>query len=267
MLLKWILRNKYKLMALTIGLYLIADIFMHKGLARVLLPDNFPAYKTAGNFSQNKNQLANTNKEWVKAVDTKELMDKLPVNNSGFECDVYFDREKNTFDVHHDPDNSTGLDLITLLEVYRQKKMDAAIWLDLKNLNDSNYKSAVSSLLELRNEYGLQNKLLVESNRADLLTAFSNSGFYTSYYTPMFNPYQMEDSEIKQWVDSLAKVIIHSKVNALSGYYFQYPFLHHYFPKYPLLTWAEKEKFSLINWLFRRQIKNHREVFIVLYPQ
>lgn len=266
MLLKWVTKNKYKLMVFIIGLYLVTDIALHKGMARILLQNNFPERKIENNLPQNKNTLINTGKKWVKAVDTKELMDKLPANINGFECDVYFDLEKNIFDVHHDIDNSIGLDLVTLLEAYRQKKMQSGIWLDLKNLDDSNYKVAVDVLVGLRNEFGLKDKILVESNRADLLTAFSDKDFYTSYYTPMFNPYQMEDEEIKHWVDSLSLVIRHSNVSALSGYYFQYPFLHRYFPQYPVLTWAANDRLSLTGWLFKRKIARSTEIFIVLYP-
>jgi len=230
------------------------------------LPDEFPVYTISSGHPGNKNILINENKEWVKAVNTKELMNKIRPNCSGLECDIYFDMEKKTFDVHHDPDGSTGLDLDGLLNEYSKRKLGASIWLDLKNLDDSNFNAALAVLIDLRNKYGLTNKLLVESNRADLLTAFSDSGFFTSYYTPMFNPYQVSDKEIKHWVDSLSTVISKSKVSALSGYYFQYPFLRQYFPNYPVLIWAANDRLSLINWLFKRKVAGTKEIFIALYP-
>jgi hypothetical protein len=107
---------------------------------------------------------------------------------------------------------------------------------------------------------------LIESGRADLLTAFSDSGFYTSYYTPTFNPYQVQDAEIISWADSMSTVIKNARINALSGYYFQHSFLHHYFPGYPVLIWAEKKPLSLINRLFRMKISADPAIFIALYP-
>jgi hypothetical protein len=211
--------------------------------------------------------LINGDKEWVKAVDSKEMMSKVDTGISGMESDVYFDRRKNKFDVHHDIDNSTGLNLEELLDEYSKRKLKASIWLDIKNLDDSNYIRALAALIQLRNTYQLTNKLLVESNRADLLTAFSDSGFYTSYYTPMFNPYLINDDEIKHWVDSLSKVIHDSKVDALSGYYFQYPFLHRYFPNYPVLIWAANDRFSLVNRIFKKKVAGAAGIFIVLYPE
>lgn len=264
--LTWIRKNKYKLMGLIVFLYLLADIGWHRGLTRVLIPKTFPAYKTDSSIPPKKNLLINTNKEWVKAVDTKELMHKINQANNGIECDVYFNRQKNSFEVHHDPDRSTGFTLIDLLGDYKQRALRASIWLDLKNLNDSNYLAALGALIILRDQYALTNKLLVESGRADLLTPFSDSGFFTSYYTPLFNPYLISNDEIRHWVDTLSSVISHSKVNALSGYYFQYPFLHQYFPNYPILTWATVDRFSLVNGLFKRKVSSAKEVFIILYP-
>jgi hypothetical protein len=239
---------------------------MHKGLTRILLPETFPAYKTNTGHPQSKNILINTGKEWIKAVNTKELLDPVETLAAGIECDVYYNHEKNIFEVHHDPGKATGFELNELLEEYKKKQLQASIWLDLKNLNDSNYSSAANALANMRSKYQLANKVLVESGRADLLTIFSDSGFYTSYYIPLFNPYQINDEEMKHWVDSLSMVLSRAKVNAVSGYYFQYPFLHHYFPNYPVLTWAANDRLSLVNWLFKKKAASAKEIFIVLYP-
>lgn len=266
MLLKWIIQNKYKVMAFIVGLYVIADVVQHKGMMRVMLPVRFPLYKTDSSLPKNDNTLVNTDKEWIKGIDSKELMNSISATSSGVEFDVYFDLPKKIFDVHHDPDHSIGLNLEDQLQVYTQRGMKASIWLDLKNLDDSNYISAVTTLSVLCSKYNLTNKLLVESNRADLLTVFSDRGFFTSYYIPVFNPYLLNEAEIKHWVDSVSAVINTSKVNALSGYYFQYRFLHHYFPNYPILIWAANDRLSLVNKLYKKHIAGTKEVFIALYP-
>ncbi len=265
-MLRLIAHNKYKLMAFIIGLYLVVDVLQHKGQARLLFSKNFPAHNIDAGIPQSKRTLLNTNKNWKKGINTKELMNALDADAAGFECDVYFDTAKNSFDVHHDEDKSIGLDLNILLELYEQKKLTSSIWLDLKNLNDANSKAVLFSLIQIRNKFNLQNKLLVESNRADLLTEFSDSGFYTSYYVPMFNPYQINNAELKFWTDSMSSVLKKAKVNALSGYYFQSSFLQHYFPEYPVLIWAANGRFSLVNYLFKRKINRNKTIFIALYP-
>jgi hypothetical protein len=265
-MLKWIAQNKYKLMAFIIGLYLLVDVLQHKGQTRVLFPKDFTEAKHELLLPQSKNILINKDKNWQKGVNTRERMNELDVDKAGFECDIYFDTAARSFDVHHDPDKSIGYSLDNLLQLYQQKKMQACIWLDVKNLDDSNAASVLHSLIELRNKYELPNKILVESGRANLLTAFSDSGFFTAYYAPFFNPYKMSKDEINLMADSMALVISKSKINALSGYYFQCSFLIHYFPQYPVLTWTDKSSCSLVNFLFWRKINADKSIFIALKP-
>ncbi len=264
--LKWIVQNKYKLIAAVIGAYLLIDLVVHKGLVRVLVPKTFPVYKMQDSHPPNNNTLINTNKEWAKAINTIALMNKLEKESDGLECDVYFDRDKNGFDVHHDEDKSLGLNLNDLLQVYHGRGLHASVWLDFKNLDTANKSSSLTELIRLRKKYGLTDKVLVESSKPNLLKDFGDSGFFTAYYTPMFNPYLASDDAIGHWVDSLSGVINNSAVNALSGYYFQYPFLHQYFPSYPILIWSPNDKFSLVNWWYQRKIAADKTVFISLYP-
>lgn len=252
-------------MVFIIGLYLLLDVLQHKGQTRVLFPLHFPAYNVNAGAPGN-NTLINTDKNWKKAVNTFDRLNMINNASSGFECDVYFNLQKNNFEVHHDPDKSTGTGLEELLTRYQQQNLTASIWFDFKNLADSNAAPALNKLIHLRSIFNLQNKLLVESSRADLLAAYADSGFFTSYYAPMFNPYKINDEEKKQWVDSIASAIKNSKVNALSGYYFQYPFLQHYFPDYKILTWSVTDNFSLVNWFFKRKIAADKAIYISLTP-
>lgn len=252
-------------MVFIISLYLLADVLQHKGQARVLFPLQYPVFKTDVAEPGN-NTLINKDKHWLKAVNTVNRMYLVNKNSSGFECDVYFNIQQNEFEVHHDPDKATGTMLQDLLKHYQQQNLTASLWLDFKNLNSSNAFAALSRLMQLRKDFNLKDKILVESSQANILTAFADSGFFTSYYTPMFNPYKINDAEKKIWADSIAASIKNSKVDALSGYYFQYPYLHHYFPNYKILTWVETDKLSLVNWLFTNKIAADKAIFISLNP-
>lgn len=265
-MLKWIAQNKYKLMLFMIGLYLVTDAMLHKGQTRTLFPKNFPALQLKEMLPQSKSVLINKNKNWQKGINTKEQITKLPPGEAGFECDVYFDSTTRFFDVHHDANKKSGFSLKGLLELYQQNKLQASVWLDIKNLNNSNAAAALQTLTELREKYQLYDKIIVESHRAELLTAFSDSGFYTSYYVPFFNPYKINDAQIKLWADSIAAVAVKAKLNALSGYYFQSSFLSQYFPKYSVLTWVDDNPFSVVNYFFQKKIESDKSVFIVLKP-
>jgi hypothetical protein len=265
-MLKLIAQNKYKLMVFIIGLYLLVDVLQHKGQTRVLFPKDFTKTKQNYLLPQSKSILINVDKSWKKGVNTKERMNEVNQDVAGFECDVYFDTATKSFAVHHDPGKDMGYSLNDLLLLYRQKNLKASIWLDIKNLNSSNAASVLQSLIEMRNKYKLQNKILVESGRADLLTAFSDSSFFTSYYIPFFNPYKINKNKLNVRADSVASVISKAKINALSGYYFQCSFLKHYFPDYHVLTWADNDIYSLVNFLFQKKVDADKSIFIVLKP-
>jgi hypothetical protein len=266
MVLKWIARNKYKLIALIIAGYLLLDVMMHKGLTRVLFPKDFPKDSTLVLSKPNNNMLINTGKEWVKAVNSMEIMEKLDAGTNGLECDAYFNKARNEFYVAHDNTKQSSAKLDSLLQVYQRRGLKASIWIDFKNLRDSNYVEALNGLVLLRNKYGLQNKILVESNRVNLLKPFSDSGFFTSYYAPVFNPYICGSDSLKYWVNLISQKLSSSSVTAISGYYFQYPFLKHYFPQYKILTWSSRDKWSLVNWIFKQKVRTDKAVFIALYP-
>lgn len=261
-----IVRNKYKLIGAIIVVLLAADCWLHKGLVRVMLPKKFPSFE---NFTPPQkhtgNTLINTGKNWIKAVNTVERIRNISADASGIEMDIYYDTVKHIFDVHHDADNSTGLNMETLLEEYQKRQLKASIWMDFKNLNETTAGPALEKLLQLRTRYGLVNKLLVESGRPDLLQQFSDNGFYTCYYTPFCNPYEVSDDSLRHLANNIAAAIKNSSVNALSGYYFQYTYLQHYFPGYDILLWAPNDRYSLVNWLFKKRINSAKQVFIALY--
>ena len=161
-MLKWIAQNKYKLMAFIIGLYLMADVLQHKGQTRVLFPKNFPGVKLKTLLPWSKSILINKDKNWRKAINTKVQLDGLNPDIAGFECDIYFDSTStSSFNVYHDLDKNTGYTLYNLLQLYRQKNLQASIWLDIKNLDDSNATSILHALIALCSKYKLQNNVLV----------------------------------------------------------------------------------------------------------
>ena len=266
MILKWVKLNKYKLIILGMSVYLLADLVLHKGLVRVMIPQGFPGYKIDSALPQNKNRLTIKGKEWKKAINSLELMDKLDKGIPGWECDIYFDREKHYFDVHHDEGKSIGLNLDELFQASSIKGLHSSVWLDFKNLEEANAMESLTELDRLKDKYGMNDRILVESSRADLLKPFSQRGYFTSFYVPLFNPYLIGKDAEKEWVDSLSRVINISVVSAMSGYYFQYPLLHHFFPNYPILTWSPNDRFSMVNWLFKRKQAGQNQLFIALYP-
>jgi len=264
MKIKKILLNKYTLSLFILLLCLAADVILHKGMSRVMLPENFTNKRTAQIYPRCEQPLLSDGKKWSKGINTLAQIQSLDVAVDGFEVDVYFDTIKNYLQVYHDSAAMSDLSLHELLDVYKSRNLSLPIWLDFKNLSGWNEKQSLKYIMDLWQQYNLQNKMIIESSSPQFLQSFCDSGFYTSYYVPFFNPYQVSEQALIATLDSISKLLSTYRVTALSGYYFQYPVLKKYFPKYPLLTWIDKSSLSFISRTFQDRVLSDDHVKIVL---
>ena len=108
--------------------------------------------------------------------------------------------------------------------------------------------------------------MIIESSDPQLLQSFCDSNFYTSYYTPFFNPYLITENESIYTIDLISTNLKKYPTSAISGYYFQYPFLKKYFPNYPLLIWADKGNYSLVGNIFNNMLGKDEQLKVVLRP-
>jgi hypothetical protein len=119
----------------------------------------------------------------------------------------------------------------------------------------------------MRKQFSLSSRMIVESSDAASLAPFCDSGFFTAYYIPYFNPYRIDEKELLKNIDSIAVQLSRHRVSALSGYYFQYPILKKFFPGYPVLTWTDNSNISLVSSFFNRYLEHENAIKVVLYPQ
>jgi hypothetical protein len=257
--------NKYTLSLFILLVYLATDIVLHKGMSRVIMPKSFTEKRSPQNFTICNQPLTVTGKKWVKAVNTTIQMEQFPADAGGFEMDVYFDTSKKCLLVYHDSSAYSQLNIADILNVYKARKLSSSIWFDFKNLSAANEKQSLIYIASLRQQFSLNNKLIVESSAPQYLQSFCDSGFYTSYYVPFFNPYLLTEKETIQIIDKISNNLSKYPTAALSGYYFQYPFLKRYFPNYPVLTWANESNLSLVGYIFNRMLLTDERVKIVLY--
>ncbi len=258
--------NKYTVSVLILLCLFLTDVILHKGMSRVILRTDFSENIKAVKLPVCNQPLIAKNKIWIKAVDNTDLMKKIPANTAGIECDIYFDTMKNGFSVYHDSAALSDLNLDSLLAVYSLRKLQANIWLDFKNLNNANALPSLQEISRLKDKYGLSNQIIVESSAAQFLKMFCDSGYFTSYYVPLFNPYKVTENELILFTDSIRNNIKKYPASALSGYYFQYPVLKKLFPGYPILTWADNASMSVVSYFFKRQLENDESIKVILYP-
>lgn len=264
---KGFLTNKYTLSVIILLTILATDILLHKGMSRTILPETFTGKRFAqADIPLCKQTLQIKGKNWLKAINNIAKANALDSLSNGIEIDVYFDTAQNQFFVYHDSSAMSKTTLPEILSVINQKKINISVWLDFKNLFEYNTLPSLRHLVILRNEFQLNNKLIIESPNLQNLQAFCDSGFYTSYYTPFFNPYLEDESAQIKMIDSMASLLKKYRVSALSGYYFQTAFLKKYFPVFPILTWTDDSKLSLVNNVFNKKLEADDNVKIILHP-
>jgi hypothetical protein len=260
------LLNKYTLSLFILLLCLAADIILHKGMSRVMMPESFTAKRSARQFARCEQPLVLAGKSWIKGVNTVLQIEQLDSHVAGFEMDVYFDTLQNYLQVYHDSSGYSNLPIESILAVYKARNLSSSIWLDFKNLSAYNEKQSLNYIAALRKQYQLQDKIIVESSSPEFLQSFCDSNFYTSYYTPYFNPYRISENELVIQLDGISNVLGKYKVSSLSGYYFQYPVLKKYFPNYPILTWTDKSSLSLVSKSFNKRLLADSHVKVLLFP-
>ncbi len=103
---------------------------------------------------------------------------------NSFEVDVRFgDNSTTTFQVGHDH-GMTGVDLDEFLSSIDYTKI-VHIWLDFKNLNESNYRQALERLEVLDKKFNIKSKLVVKSStKSNFFKQFKDFKWHTSYYLP-----------------------------------------------------------------------------------
>lgn len=259
MRLRRLLLNKYSISALILLLLAGTDVMLHKGMTRVMLPYGFTEFPVS-QVKTCSHSINATHKEWLKGVNTIRQVRDME-SSSGIETDVYFDSVKMEFFVYHDSSKISTLTLDSLLA--HNDKISAA-WLDVKNLNESNSAKALAKLNQVQDEVSML--LLVESPDAKALKIFCDNGYATILYSPFFNPYTDSTEWIRQVTASMQEDLGKYPAAAVSGYYFQYPYLKHVFPDYPVVTWSVKHSGSAISYMLNRQLMNDTSVKIVLYP-
>lgn len=185
----------------------------------------------------------------------------------GFEIDVVFDQRLNEFDIYHPPQSSIGLyldDYLKKIGNVQQKR----IWLDFKNLNETNYKHALERLSILMQKYGMRrNQLILESSNPDFLSHFK-SHVFTSYYLPILPIGGMDTSQKYTASLSLIDEVQKSEADAVSYpadmHEFVKTYIHTSFPEKKLLTWILEDMSNFENILRLRMLLLENSVEVVL---
>ncbi len=241
------------------------DVLLHKGMSRVMLPSSFTDKIKPYKIQPVNKPLIIKGKKWAKAVNSISLLQEIDSTVPGLEFDLYLDTIQNKFFVYHDSSGISSESIDQLLSLYKQRNLKSSMWFDLKNISAKNCNKAIRVLNNLHDSFSLKGKTIMETSVADCLTPLYDAGYYTSFYVPFFNPYEISENEFVHNMDSIAGLLVKHPACALSGYYFQYPALKKFFPSYPLLTWSDVSYSSVVSLSFNRSLQNDSMVKVILY--
>jgi heptose-I-phosphate ethanolaminephosphotransferase len=194
-------------------------------------------------------------KLWAHRVNSLGKLEQLQRVYTGVELDVVIEVDADgaaRFDVNHPPAESIALSLDTYLAQAAVGRT-LSYWLDIKNLDEANWRPAVERLRELMGAHGLSGaRAIAESTNATALRHLSEAGFRTSLYLPYLKLDQMSTDQLERRAAQLANDARTASAKALS------------FPGY-MLDYVSREirpragDLPLLTWYPRRSLANPQD--------
>jgi len=203
-----------------------------------------------------------SSKLWLHKVNSYDRLLEAVKEYKGMEIDIHYSEANNNFYIAHDPNPDIYIYLNEFLGSISNIK-DYYIWLDFKNLNKDNYEYGLNCLTAICKELQISpENIIVESRNALYLSEYTSSGFNTSYYLPIFDPYEVSDEKIKKYALEIDSTLMNSNVTFVSSDYKLYHFIKEYFPDIPMLLWQTHS--NLLAPYLRKKILNDPNVKVLL---
>lgn len=177
-------------------------------------------------------------KIWLHRTNSIEKLHEFEQEYKNFECDVLFLTDSATFEIGHD--EPSGEPLKPYLD-FLGANPDRELWLDLKNLNESNCIQAETTLTGLLAQRDVdKDQLIIESRDWKALHHFTQEGYYTSCYLDIPHIDKLSDAECLHRLDSIQQIAHSGAVSALSFPASYYAFLRNLDFSVDLLTWEHR---------------------------
>lgn len=148
---------------------------------------------------------------------TGKLSEVIYAGCTSVEVDLIFKQEQgySYFEVGHDSDALSGISFEEFLKAIGERPLEK-IWLDIKNLNQSNVLALEKRLVDLDAMYSIKKRAIVETTSE--IPGFSrlrDLGFHTSFYIPT-NLKNLDESQFKSKALEIAKQVAKQNVAAVS---------------------------------------------------
>lgn len=159
-------------------------------------------------------------KIWLHRCNSLEKLYEKQSRYPNVEVDLVF-RKDRVFDVTHDVDTSFNLSLGSYFSY--MKDHEGKMWLDIKNLTAGNKHVALERMNEMTEYFQIaKDRLIIEGKDWKALEAFTQDGYYTSYYVTYDEPDDLSEEEVDDCIEELQEIADKEVVSALSfpGYWY-----------------------------------------------
>ena len=207
-------------------------------------------------------------KFWLHRTDSVEKQYEFTNKYKGIEFDIIYYKDENAFENSHDKKDLNKYNLEKQLQAYQDIGLPKGIWLDFKNLTESNKFAAKDTLDKLMSKYKIDKNLLwIESGNWQALKIFHDDGYRTSYYLPYYKLDKMTYKEIENAKKLTKEIALSGNVDAVSFYGGYYDFIKSVElpPRIELLTWLDG--YTWYEVLLRKnceEIKNDERIQVIL---
>lgn len=252
--------NKKSIILITFSVIIVLLCSLIQWDEKLLLPLDLPDIDTE--YEEQPPPFNTFNdKLWLHGVNDYDRVDELD-DHKGMEIDIHYSSLRDEFYVTHDPDPAEYLILDSLLASIDDIE-EYHIWLDFKNLNEYNYKQALFHLSSVCNDLNIEpGNIIVESMEPYYLSEYTSYGYNTSYYLPIFSPYDVSNKEITEYVEEITYNLNNSQVTFISADYKLYHFIKEYFPDSEMLLW--QHHWNLLSPYLRHKMLEDPDVKVLL---
>ena len=206
-----------------------------------------------------------TSKIWAHRVNDPEEANVKTQDFAGIEVDLVYDKQNGNLFVSHEKDYG---DAMTFREYISKLNNPGKVhyWLDVKNLNED-AATICDTIIAIADEYGFNDKFLVESWYASAVKIANNKGIYTSLWVD--NIATHDNPDVEAWHDKIAKRIAEAQPDVLSADYRMWQLLVEHFPDKNILLWQTPASYNKENVEITKRICRdpHVKVLLVDYDK
>ena len=187
-------------------------------------------------FSNTTLRLLKKDKIWAHKINTINQLIGIEQSFKGIELDIVFDQNINNFDIHHPPEQKSGILLTSYFKTLKDKK-NHQFWLDFKNPSINIERQSAETLDSILRLFNINKEnIIVESGDAHFLKSFREKGFKTSYYLPT-DLYQLDNQKLLNQIHIIRKNISTENNTYISTDFKDYQIIKKHFPVSKKLLW------------------------------